>query len=96
MRKNASAFTEEQSAAQFLMHIRLLELNKPCCGYGCEPWRCPPPVLAVLSLRLGCRLQKDVCCSMQCCSLLCWLGVKCSELALSASQSVLCDRRIAV
>ena len=48
-------------------------------------------MLALLNLRLGCRLQKGVCCS-----LLCWLGVKCSELALPAGESVLCDSRTAV
>ena len=91
VRKNASAFPEEQSAAELLRCIELLELNKHSCCCGFELWRCPPAVLALLNLRLGCRLQKGVCCS-----LLCWLGVKCSELALPAGESVLCDSRTAV
>ena len=71
VRKNASAFPEEQSAAQVLRCIELLELSKHSCGCGFELWRYPPAVLAlpelaaVLPAAERCVLHPAV-----------WLGVK--------------------
>ena len=87
VRKYGSPFPDEEDAALLLRCVQLLADSKRCCRGGSELWHCPPAVLALLNLRVGCRLPKETCCS-----LLCWIGVKCRSLAApTAAVSVLGD-----
>ena len=85
-RLNAQKFPEEHDAANLLRCVELLVSNQRRCKGGLELLSCPPAVLALLQMRLGCRIAEETCCSV-----VCWLGAGCGIVAEPPGEYVLCD-----
>ena len=82
----SQAFPPEAVAAELLSCVDLLLSSRHGCRCGMELWECPPAILALLRVRLGCRLASGACCT-----LVCWLGICCSNAADCPGKYVLCD-----
>ena len=87
----AQAFPPEPVAAELLRCVDLLISNRKRCEGWRELWLCPPPVLALLHLRLGCQLATEACCT-----LVCWLGTCCGGVAEIPKGYVMCDSAVRV
>ena len=73
---------------QILACVELLLQNRLSCGGAAELWAVPASVLALLHLRLGCRLAKGLCCSV-----VCGIGASCSPLAALPAELLLGDSK---
>ena len=82
----SQAFPPEAVAAELLSCVDLLLSSRHGCRCGMELWECPHAILALLRVRLGCRLASGACCT-----LVCWLGICCSNAADCPGKYVLCD-----
>jgi len=84
-------FPEESAAAQILTCLELVLQNRlSCCG-AAELWGVPVPVLALLQLRLGCRMAGALCCSV-----VCGIGAGCGLLAVPPAGLLLGDSKTVI
>ena len=86
--KEGVMFPGEEDAETLFSCVGLAMSNLGVCTGASELLHLPSGVLALLNLRLGCRLARSVCCTT-----VCWLGAGCGALARTPEGILLCDSR---